>query len=308
MSYFKKYLSIINENNQDQQKFQYSNNQIINLNENLAKTLGLIEIEFIKKKFESLGNISKKNGKSYIICFAERFIVLKKIKNINMIFYLSSGNAGKQSPSGKWYPIFGVSGGWLNKAKDLMISGYYGSTILKSECEELDNKIGDIRKLKNIDPINISLNDGEIQTEILNKGKNPSHENDPDRVFTNIYNILQQIDPSNTFKKFFGLKDKESPSLEFYNKISSSKRVEFKKDLSEFKGQNQIISEILTEFDSIKEKKINDFIVTFKKGNKSVVFKVNNKDYSINETEKGDDFNFNLSYLRDIATLIISQF
>ena len=74
MSYFKKYLSIINENNQDQQKFQYLNNQIINLNENLAKTLGLIEIEFVKKKFESLGNISKNNGKSYIICFAERFM------------------------------------------------------------------------------------------------------------------------------------------------------------------------------------------------------------------------------------------
>jgi hypothetical protein len=307
MSNLKKALEIILESNQSDSKFEYDNmGQIINLNKDLAKRLNLIEIEYIRKRFVSLQTMSKNNGKSYIICAAERFIVLKKVNNVNMIFYVSTGKGGKKSPAGKWYPVFGVSGGWINKANDSFIMEYYGSEILKKECEELDNKIGDIRNLKNIDPINISINDGEIQTEILNKGKNPSHEKDPVRTFKNMYTIINKIDPNNTFKNLFSKDNKEGFTLDFYNKISSNERVEFKKDLSNFNGQNPIISEILKSFDFIKGKKINDFIVTFKKESKSVIIDVNNKEYSINGKKQQDDFNYDKTFLDNVAFLIFN--
>jgi hypothetical protein len=313
MSYFKKYLEIINEVNQDQQKFQYDNmGQIINLNENLAKKLNLIEIEYIRKRFVSLHTKSENDGKSYIICAAGRFIVLKKINNVDMIFYLSTGKGGKKSPAGKWYPVFGISGGWINKAKDSFIMEYYGSKILKTECEIFDNNIGDIRNLKNIDPINISINDGEKQTEVLNKGKKPSHETDPVRTFKNMYTIINKIDPNNTFKNLFSKDNTEGFTLDFYNKISSNKissneREKFEKDLSKFKDENEITSEILKAFNFIEKKKINDFIVTFKKGNKSVIVDVKDQEYSVGIINYKSSFNYKLDFLRQISDIINVQ-
>jgi hypothetical protein len=314
MSNLKKALEIILESDQNKKFELNTDGDIINLDIDLAKKLNLIEIEFVKKKFASVNNISKIDGKSYIICFAGRFIVLKKIETINMIFYLSSGKAGKKSPAGKWYPIFGISGGWLNKTKDTMISKYYGSKILEQNCKELDDKIGDIRDLKNIDPINISLNDGEKQTELLNKGKSPSHENDLIGTFKNIYTIINKIDSSNTFKDFFSLNDKEGFTTDLYNKISGSEKntpsnlQKFEKDLSSVKGENQNIEVIVNAIQYVQNNNVTDFEVSFKKESKKVILKVKNGKYTIDNNNLSINFNFNLHTLRNIATLIISQF
>jgi hypothetical protein len=173
--------------------------------------------------------------------------------------------------------------------------------------EELDNEIGDIRNLKNIDPINISINDGEIQTEILNKGKNPSHEKDPVRTFKNMYTIINKIDPNNTFKNLFSKDNKEGFTLDFYNKISSNERETFEKDLSKFKGENEIKSEILNAFNFIEKKKINDFIVIFKKGNKSVKVDIKDQEYSVGPIDYKSSFNYKLDFLRQISDIINVQ-
>ena len=319
MSNLKKVLEIILEGDQKDPKFEYDNmGQIINLNKDLAKRLNLIEIEYVRKRFVSLQKMNKNDGKSYIICAAGRFIVLKKVNNVNMIFYLSTGKAGKKSPAGKWYPIFGISGGWLNKANDSFIMEYYGSEILKKECEILDNNIGDIRNLQNIDPINISINDNEKQTEILNKGKEPSHEKDPVRTFKNMYTIINKIDPNNTFEDFFSQDNKEGFTTDFYKKISVSEKntpsnlKQFKKDLSNIKGDNQDIDAIVKALLYVKNEKATDFEVSFKKESKEeskiVILKVENEKYTINNDKNEDDFDFKLNTLRDIATLIISHF
>lgn len=309
----KKALEIILESNQKDPKFEYDNmGQIINLNKDLAKRLDLIEIEYVRKRFVSLQTMSKNDGKSYIICAAGRFIVFKKINDVYMIFYLSTGKAGKKSPAGKWYPVFGISGGWLNKANDSFIMEYYGSEILKKECKILDTNIGDIRNLQNIDPINISINDNEKQTKILNKGKEPSHEKDPVRTFKNMYTIINKIDSNNKFKDFFSQDNKEGFTLDFYKKISSSEKTTSSdlskfEDLSNVKGQNQNIDAIIKAINLFKDKKEKNFEVPFKKGSKKVILKVQNKKYFINDKNE-DDFDFNPNTLRDIATLIISHF
>ena len=314
MSNLKKALEIILESNQNDQKFEYDNmGQIINLNKDLAKKLNLIEVEYVRKRFVSLQTMSKNDGKSYIICAAGRFIVLKKVSDVYMIFYLSTGKAEKKSPAGKWYPVFGISGGWLNKANDSFIMKYYGSEILEKECKILDNNIGDIRNLKNIDPINISINDNEKQTEFLNKGKEPSHEKDPVRTFKNMYKIINKIDPNNTFKDFFSQDNKEGFTLDFYKKISDSENnnlsvlQKFEKDLSNIKGENQNIEAITKALQWVKNKKELNFEVSFKKENQEVKLQVNDKKYTINGKNESD-FSFKPNTLRDIATLVISQF
>ena len=86
---------------------------------------------------------------------ANRIVVLASINGIHIPFYLSTGAAGKKTvPSGKWYPIFGITGNgdWLNKGPEPDINAFYGSQKLKSVADWLNSNIGDIRYFDEVDP------------------------------------------------------------------------------------------------------------------------------------------------------------
>jgi hypothetical protein len=132
------------------------------------------EIEYDSKRWNEASNgVESISGKSGIISFAGRKIVVVDVDGFRIPFYLSTGHGGKANvTSGKWYPFFGISeDGWLNKLGENEINGYYGSDILREISEELDRQIGDIRndatipevgvRGRHIDAINQSLSPTE---------------------------------------------------------------------------------------------------------------------------------------------------
>ena len=75
-----------------------------------------------------------------------RKMVNVDVEGFNVPFYLSTGKGGKKSvASGKWYPYWGTTDGWLNKTNEEDINSYYGSSLLRIIGESLDASIGDIR-------------------------------------------------------------------------------------------------------------------------------------------------------------------
>jgi hypothetical protein len=113
-----------------------------------------VEIPYETYEKDSNGHYTKNRikGKSKIIDYADRKIVLFDINGIRIPFYLSSGHAGKKDvAAGKWYPFFGIgSDYWFNKGHQSDINKYYEIGILKSIAQSLDSNIGDIRNDKTI--------------------------------------------------------------------------------------------------------------------------------------------------------------
>jgi ppGpp synthetase/RelA/SpoT-type nucleotidyltranferase len=71
-----------------------------------------VEIPYETYEKDSNGHYTKNRikGKSKIIDYADRKIVLFDINGIRIPFYLSSGHAGKKDvAAGKWYPFLGNS-------------------------------------------------------------------------------------------------------------------------------------------------------------------------------------------------------
>lgn len=147
------------------------------INQNFIKN-NLLEIPFETLSWNvETQKQSVSSGKARIIDYADRKIIVLNVNGFKMPFYLSSGHGGKKDvKAGKWYPFFGVgSDGWLNKLGEDDINNYYGSDLLRSICEELDNYFGDIRsdssiqKVKatgsHIDFINSDLNPAENEKE-----------------------------------------------------------------------------------------------------------------------------------------------
>ena len=77
-----------------------------------------------------------------------RAVVMVKVGNKKLPFYISTGSAGKTDvPAGKW-EIFGgiTSDGWFRKASSTaLIKAHYNSAELKQIANALDNNIGDLR-------------------------------------------------------------------------------------------------------------------------------------------------------------------
>jgi len=84
---------------------------------------------------------------SSIFDYSDRKFVVVPIHDVDVPFYLSSGQAGKKNvPAGKWYPVFGIGpDGWINKGTQADIVNYYGYDTFKKVAEKLDEKLGDLR-------------------------------------------------------------------------------------------------------------------------------------------------------------------
>ena len=134
----------------------------------------LTEIPYIGKE----GKLDNKKivyteGKSKMICYSGRMIVLLDVNGINVPFYLSTGSGGKKNvASGKWYPFFGIGDdGWINKTIEEDINNYYYNPVLKKLAQDIDKKFGDIRNDKTI-PL-VRDYSGSIHFKYINKGFNP---------------------------------------------------------------------------------------------------------------------------------------
>lgn len=85
--------------------------------------------------------LTSKKTCSTIVSGWNRAIAVVNINGHRLPFYVSSGAAGKDKefgiPSGKWYPLQGLSGRWLNKMPDMMKNPY---PELDQVCELLEQK------------------------------------------------------------------------------------------------------------------------------------------------------------------------
>ena len=76
-----------------------------------------------------------------------RAIVMVRVGNKKIPFYISSGTAGKTDvPTGKWEFFGGITAnGWFRKGFTTEITNHYNSAELKQIADALDNTIGDLR-------------------------------------------------------------------------------------------------------------------------------------------------------------------
>lgn len=76
-----------------------------------------------------------------------RAIVMVRVGNKKIPFYISSGSAGKtEVPTGKWEFFGGITAnGWFRKGLSTEITNHYNSAELKQIADALDNTIGDLR-------------------------------------------------------------------------------------------------------------------------------------------------------------------
>ena len=137
------------------------------------------------------GGLDPKNkisGKSKIIDYADRKIVVFNVNGIHVPFYLSSGHGGKKDvTSGKWYPFFGIyePDRWLNKSTSSDINNYYGVDLLKQISQSLDSKIGDIRN----DSSTPKVSPNGTHIDFINKDLTPVENERPDTKIKFIQNL-----------------------------------------------------------------------------------------------------------------------
>ena len=145
-------------------------------------------------KTGELDPTKKVSGKSKVIDYADRKIVVFDVNGINIPFYLSSGHAGKKDViSGKWYPFLGIgTDRWLNKSSSSDINNYYGIDILKKIAQSLDSKIGDIRSDSSIPKVSPT----GVHISFINKDLNPTENERPDtkiKFQQNLYNLKKKL-------------------------------------------------------------------------------------------------------------------
>ena len=87
---------------------------------------------------ETMSDFGKRSG---------RAIVMVKVGNKKLPFYISTGSAGKTDvPTGKWEFFGGIAeSGWFRKGTLEQVVNHYGSAELKQIADALDNTIGDLR-------------------------------------------------------------------------------------------------------------------------------------------------------------------
>lgn len=88
------------------------------------------------------------DGKSVpAVDYHDRVMVLVKIGQYNIPFYISTGKAGKKDvKAGEWYAVFGIgSKGWINKGSSKSINEQYGMEIFKKIATILNEGLGNIQ-------------------------------------------------------------------------------------------------------------------------------------------------------------------
>ena len=103
--------------------------------------LTLDQMPFVTRDMDTQQLMS---GTSSIINHYGRNLVVVNIGGFHQPFYMSTGHGGKATVAkGQWYPIFGISAeGQLNKGNEEQINSYYGSPILQSIAERLNELLG----------------------------------------------------------------------------------------------------------------------------------------------------------------------
>ena len=134
------------------------------------------------------------SGKSKIVDYGGRKIVVADVNGVKVPFYLSSGLAGKEKvASGKWYPFFGIGAdGWINKTSQDEIARYYDDPDLARVAQTLDATIGDIRNDQSIPRVGMS----GAHMGFINSGLDPSENNTAEtgiKVNTNIRRVLDKL-------------------------------------------------------------------------------------------------------------------
>ena len=133
-------------------------------------------------------------GKSKIVDYGDRKIVLFDVDGVNVPFYLSSGHGGKKDVApGKWYPFFGIgTDGWFNKSSGSEINNYYGVELFKNLAQALDKQIGDIRDDKSIPK---TLTTG-VHIDAINRGLSPTDNQKPytrTKFYENLENLKNRL-------------------------------------------------------------------------------------------------------------------
>ena len=135
------------------------------------------------------------NEKQYdTIDYNGRVMVLMKIGQYNIPFYISTGQAGKKNvKSGNWYAVFGIGEkGWINKGTEEEINKQYDRTVLQKIAQILNEGIGTIESRE--DGGNGKLKDGIGFLE---------EESNSITSFNNQMNLPTQPAASNTNVKEF---------------------------------------------------------------------------------------------------------
>ena len=171
-----------------------------------------VEVEFPKIPYETATlsvdidpatgkrTLNKTRGKSIILDFSGRKIVVADINGVRIPFYLSTGYGGKTDvPPGKWYPVFGIDpmSGWFNKTSGAEITSYYGSPDLGAVSKYLDNTIGDVRDVQ-VPKVAYRL-EGKVtpQIDFINRDVNPVTNERPEtanELRKNIDDALAKVD------------------------------------------------------------------------------------------------------------------
>ncbi len=171
---------------------EIANVESITVNHNgIELTLPLCQIPFKHKK---------ETGTNNMINYLHRNIVVVKIGNVHIPFYMSTGRGGKENVQpGLWYPFFGIKDGWLNKGTQEDINNFYGSPILKIVSEQLNNVLGtgytdDIKG-----PLTFEENVDSIQIQYINQDLNPTangHSDTLQKFNDNVKQTIEAIDKS----------------------------------------------------------------------------------------------------------------
>ena len=140
---------------------------------------------------------------SSIFDYEDRKFVVVPIHDVDVPFYLSSGQAGKKNvPAGKWYPVFGIGpDGWINKGTQADIVNHYGYDTFKKVAEKLDEKLGDIRGWQTAE---IGLSTENEFFSAINKGLGEPgipHSNSGNELPGKIGRIFQKMTENAALKK-----------------------------------------------------------------------------------------------------------
>jgi hypothetical protein len=160
-----------------------------------AVRLEIPYVSFAKKNDKGEFDPTKKiSGKSKIIDYASRKIVVFDVNGVNVPFYLSSGTGGKKDvEAGKWYPFFGIAkDGWLNKSTGVEINNYYGVDLFKQISQMLNSKIGDIRGDDTIPKV---LTKG-LHIDFINRDLSPTENEMPytkERFYQNLNEFKKKL-------------------------------------------------------------------------------------------------------------------
>jgi hypothetical protein len=120
-----------------------------------------------------------------------RVMVLMRVGNANVPFYISTGLAGKKNvKAGSWYAVWGIgTRGWINKGSEANINTQYGYPILQKIARILNEGIGTINPDKAP-----TLEDYEDINSKMNLGITPAKDhNDADTFWPNVATALGRI-------------------------------------------------------------------------------------------------------------------